>query len=117
VVPGARLNPFAHGRQSALAKAHGLYRMIQPECNIEELRELIAVPPNIERVLRAYAKAHVEDAQWIESCLKLWRKNSSAYSAPASRQRTCQTSMTASLIPSSKPARPRSSGLLQANLW
>jgi hypothetical protein len=70
VVPGARLNPFAHGRQSALAKAHGLYRMIQPECNIEELRELIAVPPNIERVLRAYAKAHVEDAQWIESCLK-----------------------------------------------
>jgi len=46
---------FALGRQSALAEAHGLYRMIQPECSVEELRELIAVPPHIERVLRAYA--------------------------------------------------------------
>jgi hypothetical protein len=36
---------FALGRQSALAEAHGLYRMIQPECGVEELRELIAVPP------------------------------------------------------------------------
>ena len=44
--------------------------MIQPECSVKELRELIAVPPHIERVLRAYAKAHVEDAHWIESCLK-----------------------------------------------
>jgi hypothetical protein len=39
--------------------------MIQPECRVEELRELIAVPPHIERVLRAYAKAHVEDAHWM----------------------------------------------------
>jgi hypothetical protein len=61
---------FQLGRQSALAEAHGLYRMIQPECSIEELHELIAVPPNIERVLRAYAKAHVEDAHWIAACLK-----------------------------------------------
>jgi hypothetical protein len=44
--------------------------MIQPECSVEELRELIAVPPRIKRVLRAYAKAHVEDAHWIEACLK-----------------------------------------------
>jgi hypothetical protein len=44
--------------------------MIQPECSVEELRELIAVPPHIERVWRAYARAHVEDADWIESCLK-----------------------------------------------
>jgi hypothetical protein len=50
---------FVLGRQSALAEAHGLYRMIQPECIVEELREL---PPNTERVLRAYAKAHIEDA-------------------------------------------------------
>ena len=49
---------FALGRQSALAEAYGLYRMIQPECSVEELRELIAAPPHIERVLRAYAKAH-----------------------------------------------------------
>jgi hypothetical protein len=67
--PGAP-NSFALGRQSALAEAHALYRMIQPECSVEELRELIAVPPHIERVLRAYAKAHAEDAHWIESCLK-----------------------------------------------
>ncbi len=61
---------FAIGRQSALAEAYGLYRMIQPECSVGELRELIAVPPRIERVLRAYAKAHVEDAHWIETYLK-----------------------------------------------
>jgi hypothetical protein len=61
---------FALGRQSALAEAHGLYRMIHAGCTIGELRELIAVPPHIERVLRAYAKAHVEDAHWIEACLK-----------------------------------------------
>ena len=35
-------------------------------CNV---RELIAVPPRIERVLRAHAKVHVEDAHWIEACL------------------------------------------------
>lgn len=37
---------------------------------VEELRELIAVPPHIERMLRAYAKAQLEDAPWIEACLK-----------------------------------------------
>jgi hypothetical protein len=63
-------NSFALGRQSPLAEAYGLYRMIQPECSVEELRELIAVPPRIERVLLSYAKAHVEDAHWIEACLK-----------------------------------------------
>jgi hypothetical protein len=53
-------NSFAFGRQSAIAEAHGLYRMIQPECSVEELRELIAVPLHIERVLRAYAKADTD---------------------------------------------------------
>ena len=43
---------------------------IHAECTVGELRELIAVPPHIERVLRAYAKAHIEDAHWIEACLK-----------------------------------------------
>jgi hypothetical protein len=61
---------FALGRQSALTEAYGLYRMIHAECTVGDLRELIAVPPHIERVLRAYAKAHVEDAHWIEACLK-----------------------------------------------
>src|SRR5437667_12496527 len=61
---------FALGRQCALAEAHGLYRMIHAECSVAELRELIAVPPRIERVLRAYAKAHAEEAHSIEACLK-----------------------------------------------
>jgi hypothetical protein len=58
------------GRQSARHEAHGLYRMLAAGNTVEELLELIAVPPNIERVLRAYAKAHVEDAHWIKACLK-----------------------------------------------
>jgi hypothetical protein len=62
---------FALGRQSALAEAHGLYRMIQPERGVEELRELIAVPPHIERALRAYAKAHVEDARYAWATLRI----------------------------------------------
>jgi hypothetical protein len=44
--------------------------MIRAECSVEELRELIAVPPRIEHVLLAYAKAHVGDSHWIEACLK-----------------------------------------------
>jgi hypothetical protein len=92
---GRSSNSFALGRQSALAEAHGLYRMIQAECSVEQLRELIAVPPRIERVLLAYAKAHVEDAHWI--------------GASAPRGQTCQKSTTESLIPSSKAARPRRS--------
>ena len=59
-------NSFALGRQSALAEAYGLYQMIQPECSVEELRELIAVPPHIERVLRAYANAHVDTGETFE---------------------------------------------------
>jgi hypothetical protein len=31
------------------------------------------VPPQSERALRAYAKAHVEDAHWIEARLKFRR--------------------------------------------
>jgi hypothetical protein len=84
MVPGARLNPFAPVPSLPVAakkwerrqarslsdgsqrwRKHGLYRMIQPECNIEELRELIAVPPRIERVSRAYAKAHVETLEFV----------------------------------------------------
>ena len=66
-------NSFALGRQSALAEAHGLYRMIQPECSVEELRELITLPPHIERDLRAYAKAHVEGAHWNRGLSKVYK--------------------------------------------
>jgi hypothetical protein len=59
------------GRQSAIAEAHAIYRMLGHDVNtVEELRELIAVPPKIERALRAFAKAHVQDAYWIEATLK-----------------------------------------------
>lgn len=37
---------------------------------VEELRELIAVPPRIERVLRAFARAHPEEAYEISRTLK-----------------------------------------------
>jgi hypothetical protein len=37
------------GRQSAIAEAHAIYRMLDHDVNtVEELRELIAVPSKIE---------------------------------------------------------------------
>jgi hypothetical protein len=59
------------GRQSARAEAIGLYRMVGHDGNtIEKTRELIAVPPRTERVLRAFARAHTENAHWIEASLR-----------------------------------------------
>ena len=57
--------------------------MNQPECSVEELRELIAVP-RIERVLRAYARAHVEVANWIEACLKFRKAVAEEFERPFS---------------------------------
>jgi hypothetical protein len=37
---------------------------------VEEHRELITVPPKTERVLRAFARAHPEEAYSIERSLK-----------------------------------------------
>lgn len=57
--------------QSARTEACFLYRLIgQDENTVEELRELIAVPPETERALRAFARAHAADAGWIEAALK-----------------------------------------------
>lgn len=36
---------------------------------VEELRELIAVPPRIERALSAFARAHPEEAYFVERTL------------------------------------------------
>jgi hypothetical protein len=58
------------GCQSASAEARGLYRMLGAGSTIEELRELIAVPPRTERILRFYAQAHPEEAHAVESNLK-----------------------------------------------
>lgn len=62
---------YSLGRQSTRAEARGLYRILGQDGNtLEELRELIAVPPKIERVLRAYMKAHPEEAHGVEGGLK-----------------------------------------------
>ena len=59
------------GRQSAIAEARALYRMIGHGRNtIESLRELIAVPPKIERVLLAFAQAYPEEAYSINRTLR-----------------------------------------------
>jgi hypothetical protein len=59
------------GRQSAVAEARALYRMIGHGRNtVESLRDLIAVPPLVERVLLAFARAHPEEAHGIEKNLK-----------------------------------------------
>lgn len=41
---------------SAVSEAGALCRMLGAGSTIEELRELIAVPPRIERALRAFAR-------------------------------------------------------------
>jgi hypothetical protein len=59
------------GRQSARAEALGLYRMLGHDGNtVEAIRELVSVPPKLERVLRAFAQAHPEEAHSIERNLK-----------------------------------------------
>jgi hypothetical protein len=58
------------GRQSAFDEAKALYGMIGEENTVDELRELIAVPPKIEGVLLAFSRAHPEEAFSIEKSLK-----------------------------------------------
>ena len=59
------------GRQSAHDEARALYGMLlREESTVEEIRTLMEVPPRIERALRAFARAHAEDAHWIEAALK-----------------------------------------------
>jgi len=59
------------GRQTARDEARALYWMLLRGMeSVQELRELIAVGPKIERVLRAFADANPHEAHWIESSLK-----------------------------------------------
>lgn len=58
------------GGQSAFDEAKALYRMIGDEHAVEELRELIAVPPRIESALRAYAQAYPEESYFVNRTLK-----------------------------------------------
>ena len=60
--------------QSARTEARCLYRLLGQNGNtVEELRGLIAVPPETERALRTFARAHREDARWIEVALRFRR--------------------------------------------
>jgi hypothetical protein len=56
-------------QHSPSAEARLLYGIVGDENTVEELRELIAVPPKIERALQAFAKANPHEAHWIESRL------------------------------------------------
>lgn len=55
---------------TAWAEARALYRMLGDENTVEELRELIAVPPKTERLLRTFAMKNPAEAHWIESSIK-----------------------------------------------
>lgn len=54
----------------AIAEARALFRMVGAGSTIKELHDLIAVPARTERVLRAYAQRHPEEAHFIETTLK-----------------------------------------------
>ena len=64
---------------SPLTEARGLYRMLSPGHTVEELRELIAVPPKLECVLRAYAQANPRDACWVFPALRFRAEVSLAF--------------------------------------
>lgn len=58
-------------RESARAEAESLYRLIgNGTALVENVRELIAVPPKIESALREYASSNPADAHWIEGVLR-----------------------------------------------
>jgi hypothetical protein len=54
---------------TVLAEARALYRMLGAGHTLEELRECIGVPPEIERALMLYAAANSVEASWIEKIL------------------------------------------------
>jgi hypothetical protein len=56
-------------------EARGLFVLIRGEAaSIESVRELIAVPPEIEAVLCLYATRHPEDARGIERVLRFRKR-------------------------------------------
>jgi hypothetical protein len=60
--------------QSALAEAKVLCGLaFRGAESVQEIRELIAVAPKIERILRVYMKQTPKDAWWIERALKFRR--------------------------------------------
>lgn len=56
---------------SALAEAKVLYGLVlRGTEGVEEIRELISVPPKTERILRMYMRQSQDDAWWIERAIK-----------------------------------------------
>jgi hypothetical protein len=55
---------------TACVEARALYRMLEDENTVEELRELIRVPPKTEQLLRTFARKNPAEAHWIESAIK-----------------------------------------------
>jgi hypothetical protein len=58
------------GAQAPRDEARGLFVLIRSNAaSVESIRDLIAVPPEIEGVLLCYARKHPEDAQGIAKVL------------------------------------------------
>ena len=58
------------GRQSAHAEAKALLKLLETGSTVQELRALIAVPPNIEQRLREFAQEFPQEGPAIEQILK-----------------------------------------------
>lgn len=57
--------------QSARGEARSLYRLIGKDGNtVAGIRELIAVPPNLENILREFARRDPAEAHWIATSLR-----------------------------------------------
>lgn len=62
---GAR--QWLDGKASQQSEARGLFALVSNgKASIEDIRELIAVSPREERLLRAYMREYPEDAHWLE---------------------------------------------------
>jgi hypothetical protein len=66
---------WLEGDQAPRDEARGLFVLIRGDAaSVESVRELIAVPPEIEDVLHLYAKRHPEDARGIEKVLSFRKR-------------------------------------------
>jgi hypothetical protein len=69
ILPSYREDACSLGCQSARAEARSLLPLVLAGSTVEAIRELIAVPLQIEHALLAFARAHSEEAHFIERSL------------------------------------------------
>jgi hypothetical protein len=63
------------GSHAPRDEARGLFGLVRRNAaSVESVRDLIAVPPEIEAVLCLYAKRHPEDARGIEQVLRFRKR-------------------------------------------